>query len=129
MGKSIREAMDSAIERRALAPAALAFDLDRVGAFERFVVPLAPIAGQVADILTTREALGRGFVEANPAMKGLVRNVPAFVAVKIGVGALAALSVKKLQDAGHKNAARVVSALGTLAGAGPALHNIRLMNR
>lgn len=127
---TIREAMDRAIDRRALAPAAKVFDLDHVGMLEKIVLPLGPIAGQLADAFSTREALASGgFVEGNPAVRRVVNRMPLFFALKVGVGALMAISVKRLQDGGHANAARVASAIGTLAGAGPALSNLRLMQR
>lgn len=130
MAGSIREAMNAAIDRRALQPAARAFELDHIGMLEKIVIPLGPVVGQIADALSTREALATGgFVEGNPAVRHVVNNMPLFFALKVGVGALMAVSVKRLQDGGHKNAARVASVIGTLAGAGPALSNLRLMQR
>jgi len=130
MAGSIREAMNDAIDRRALQPAAQVFELDHVGMLEKIVLPLGPIAGQLADAFSTREALASGgFVEGNPAVRHVVNKMPLFFALKIGVGALMAVSVKKLQDDGHENGARIASLIGTLAGAGPALSNLRLMQR
>jgi len=127
MAGSIREAMDRAIEERALPAASHAFNFDSVSTFDKFVVPYMPVAGQLADALTTRAGINRGLVEANPLMKGAVKNMPLFFAMKIGLGALVAVSVKKLQDNGRNRSARIASFFGTLAGAGPALLNVRTM--
>lgn len=130
MAGSIREAMNSAIDRRALAPAALAFELDHVGAVESFVVPFAPVAGQLADAITTQMALRKeGLTEGNPLAAKLVGNAPLWYAVKIGVGAFSALTIKRLQQAGHKKGARIASVVATLAGAGPAISNLRTMGK
>lgn len=126
---SVRQAMERVIERSAVQPALKTLELDEVSLFEGVAVPLAPIFGQMADAVTTQIALNRGLVESNPLARTITGNVPVWYAVKFGVGVFAAYTVKRLQNSGHTNRARIVSAIGTLAGAGPALHNLRVMGK
>lgn len=129
MAASIRDAVAKVVEEKALPAASFHFGLDSVSTFDRFVVPFAPALAQVADAASTQLAINRGLVEANPFMKGAVKNMPIFWAVKVGVGALIAVQVKKQQDAGHKNRARVVSALGSAIGFGAAISNVHQMGK
>ena len=88
---------------------------------EDFVLPAGPIVGQAADFATTVYALRRGAEEANPIMKGVVRSLPVFAAVKLALGVGAAVMVKRTES---KTAKRVFSGIATMAGLGPALSNI-----
>ena len=121
--------MNSAIERIALAPAIKAFEFNDLDVMDAFVFPYAPLVGQMADALTTQMAIRGGAEEANPLARRIVNNIPAWYAVKIGIGAFAALGIKRLQNDGHTNTARAVSVLATIAGAGPALSNLRTMGK
>jgi uncharacterized membrane protein len=121
---SIRESMNNAIERSTV-EASKVFELDEISTAEKIVLPLLPAVGHAADIATTIAGLRTGkFVEGNPVMKPIVGNLPLFIAVKLGVSAIAAVAIKKYQDGGHKNRARVVSALATAVGAAPAVSNL-----
>jgi len=124
----IRDSIDSVIAKRADS-AAQVFQLDHHDAIDKIVVPYAPIVGQAADIATTAIALQKGFIEVNPVMKPLVKSLPLFAALKLGVGVASCLIIKRLQNDGRDNAARVVSVLTTMAGAGPAINNLIQMNK
>lgn len=87
---------------------------------------VAPIAGQMADAITTQNALKHpGTVEGNPVMRSLVGKPGLFLAVKLGAGLGMAAGVKLLQDKGHRKAAKVASVVATILGVGPALNNLR----
>lgn len=51
----------------------------------RLDVPLGAFAtAQLADVVTTRVALGRGLVEANPLMRPFASSTPKLVLAKVG---------------------------------------------
>lgn len=97
----------------------------------------APLAGQLADWATTREALKRGGREANPVMVKVVQNAAAFLAVKVGMGVLGGRIVDRFNDHAGKlerigayadaesarRKARWASLGLTLLGLGPAINN------
>lgn len=85
---------------------------------------VAPLAGQLSDYTTTRYWTTRGLAEGNPIVAPVVGRPSVFLALKLGAGLGMGLAVKALQDKGHRKAARVVSIVGTVLGAGPAIHNI-----
>jgi len=87
---------------------------------DRVLLPAAPVFGQLADVASTAVAMNHGFVEGNPAVKALSKNLPLFAAVKVAVGVATAVAVHKIENKGHK---RIASALGTLAGLLPAASN------
>lgn len=93
------------------------------------LVMLAPAAGQLADFISTRKALNLGYEEGNPFIKNVVRNTVLFGAIKLGVSAGMAYSVHKLDQAGHKNLSKIVSGIGFLVGAGPAISNVLTMRK
>lgn len=89
---------------------------------------VAPLVGQAADTVTTYAALKTGrFEEGNPAMQGLVAKVPLFLAIKVGVGLGMGFAVRTLARSGHKNAAKIISVVGTGLGLGPAISNVMQM--
>lgn len=86
---------------------------------------VAPIAGQMADVVTTRYALKQpGTMEGNPFMRGIVGKPGLFLVVKLGMGLGAAAAVKVLQDRGQRKTAKVASIVATLLGAAPAANNL-----
>lgn len=93
------------------------------------LVTFAPAIGQLADFITTKKALNLGYEEGNPFIKSIVRNTALFGAIKLGVSAGMAYSVHKLEQAGHKNLSKVVSGIGFLVGAGPAISNVLTMRK
>jgi len=80
---------------------------------------------QVMDAVSTSKALGAGGVEANPAMAGIVKNKTAFMAVKVGTAAAAALFTEKLAK-NHPRRATVVMMVLNVAYAGIVAHNYRV---
>lgn len=85
----------------------------------------APLAGQVADLVTTAKGLNAGGREGNPVM-GATLDKGGFVSmavVKVGFGVATGWAVKKLQKGGKRGLARAVSLLGALSGFLPAMHN------
>ncbi len=124
----IRDSIDRVVAKRA-DKAVDIFEIDKSAAIDKIIVPYAPIVGQAADIVTTAIAIQRGYVESNPLMKPLIQSMPVFAVLKLGVGLGCAVIIKKLQDNGQHNAARVVSVVSTLAGAGPAINNLIVMNK
>lgn len=88
---------------------------------ESVVLPAGPFIGQAADFATTIYALRNGLVEANPMMKGLVKSLPAFAAVKLAAGVGLGVLVHKTEN---KKAKKILSGLATLTGLGPAVSNM-----
>lgn len=93
---------------------------------ESVVLPAGPFLGQVADFATTVHALRSGLVEANPMMRGLVKSLPAFAAVKLAAGVGLGVLVHKTENARTK---KILSGLATLTGLGPAVNNMIQMRR
>ncbi len=123
----IRDAIERAVERAgadAFEPHRETLGPDFV---DRVVVPFAPVAAQAADFATTVAGMRAGLVEGNPFMRPLVKSLPVFALVKLGIGLGSAKAIHDLQEAGRPNAARVMSVVATLAGAGPAVNNYLLL--
>jgi hypothetical protein len=78
---------------------------------------------QVLDVYSTRRAIARGAVEANPVMKGLAGNAAAMLAVK---GAATAVSIYCAEKAWkrHRKAAIVLMLVLNGATAAVAAHNL-----
>lgn len=92
------------------------------------VAIVAPLAGQVGDILSTYKALSiAGTKEGNPLMKHIVNNKPVFVGIKLAAGAYVSKQVHKAYSEGRTNKAKVISVVGSLAGFLPAISNINLI--
>jgi hypothetical protein len=72
---------------------------------------------QVYDIYSTRQALKRGAIEANPLMQGTVGNAGAFVALKAGVAAGTILAAERLWRNDKKAAAIGVMVASTAVSA------------
>jgi hypothetical protein len=73
------------------------------------------VAGQGADIYTTGACVGKGFHEANPALRPLEDHPWALGAVKTGVASLTALSAYELNRRGKRKLAILVNlSSGTL---------------
>ena len=90
----------------------------------------APLAGQIADTVTTAIALKNGAVEGNPLMKDLAHNkLPLFAALKLGIGLASGFLVKTLAQSGHKKAAKVLSMVTFGTGALPAANNLMVIKR
>jgi hypothetical protein len=73
------------------------------------------VLAQAADTVTTALVLRRGGREANPLMP---KTLPAILVVKAGVTALAVALMVMFRDA-----AAIICAIATIAGAGPAIWN------
>ena len=84
---------------------------------------------QAFDIYSTRRALGRGAVEANPMMQGVVGNIGAFVAVKTGVAAGTILAAERLWKNDKKAAAIGVMVASTAVSAIVAGRNARTLRQ
>jgi len=86
------------------------------------------IALNVMDIVTTRKALARGGVEANPVMKGVVGSRAAFYGVKAVSATAMILMGEKLAKRSRK--AAVISAIAAnVLTATVVAHNMRQLNR
>ena len=84
------------------------------------------IALQGLDIHSTRSALDSGGSEANPAMRPLVQNSAAFVAVKAGATAGVIWASEKLWKKKHRKAAVVFATLVNVAMAAVVANNHRV---
>lgn len=80
---------------------------------------------QVADIHSTTRALNNGGVEANPAMRAIVGNRAAFIAVKAAGGAATIFAAEKLRKK-HPVAAFVLMASLNTVMATVVAHNYRI---
>ena len=88
---------------------------------EDVILPVAPGVAQLFDFGTTVYALKNGLVEANPLMRGLVKNIPLFAAVKLAAGVGLGVLVHKTEN---KTTKKILSGLATLTGLGPAVSNM-----
>jgi len=84
---------------------------------------------QAYDIYSTRQALKRGAVEANPLMQGVVGNTGAFVAVKAGVATGTILAAERLWKNDKKAAAIGVMVASTAVSAIVAGRNARTLSQ
>ena len=84
-----------------------------------------PIAGQLADALSTSAVLSKGGRELNPLMAPIVKSTPLFYALKIGLGVGMAAVVHAQEKAGHFKRAKVLGIVAGALGFGPAVHNLR----
>lgn len=125
---AIRDSIDRVVAARSDSAMQM-FEVEHHDFINNIVVPYSPLAGQTADLITTAIALDRGLTEANPFMKPIVKSLPLFAVLKLGLGLSMAMTIKKLQDDGRPKAAKIVSIVSTLAGAGPAVSNLIQMRR
>lgn len=87
---------------------------------------IADIAGNGADVASTLYALSQGAREGNPFLTKL--GLPGSLALKGGMTLAQILAIRKLQDAGHPLAAKILG-YGFGGGLGAvALNNIRVAN-
>jgi hypothetical protein len=107
--RSIREADFSGIRRPALLPAMYA----------------TAVALQALDAHSTMTALNRGAVEANPAMRGVVGNRSALVAVKVGAAAGTIFVAEKMW---RRNRVAAIAMMAVVNGISAAVvaHNYRV---
>lgn len=85
----------------------------------------APLAANAADAATTAGAISRGGEEGNPLFRIMgEKNVPAIIAVKLGIGAAEAIAVHKLSKTNPKLAKLLSVALSAAPIVG-AIHNSR----
>lgn len=82
------------------------------------------VAGNVADLVTTKQAFDRGAVEKNPVLSG--RGFGEIVAVKAVSVFVASLMVHRLQAQGHPRAARIAAWFDGGVGFTVAIHNARV---
>jgi hypothetical protein len=120
---TLMESARSFIDRSVLsAPAKL--EIKEQDFTDKVILPSLPLAGQVADLVTTKIGLDRGFEEGNPFAKGLVQNMPLFAVTKLALGVGLGVVVSKMHNKGHKRAASI---LGALTGFLPAASNVVLL--
>ena len=85
---------------------------------------VAPTAASLFDAWTTRDAMNRGGVEANPFMRGLAGNDALLYGSKAASGALMGLLAHKLGRSGHETAAKIVSGIGVAVPTAAGIHNL-----
>lgn len=89
----------------------------------------ASAALQGYDAYSTLSALKRGGVEANPIMKGVVKNPAAFVALKAGVAATSILAAEKMWKSGNRMGAIGVMVASNVMMGLVAAHNSQVVSQ
>jgi hypothetical protein len=84
---------------------------------------------QAYDAYSTLTVLKNGGVEANPVMKGLTKNAPAFVALKAGVAAMSIMAAEKMWKDHNKVGAIVTMLASNGFMAYVAAHNAGVLNQ
>jgi hypothetical protein len=112
---------DSAFPSRLGEPRALRTER-RPGALPALYVSFGAV--QILDVYSTRRAIDRGAVEANPVMKGFAGSSAAMLAVKSAATALSIYCAEKAWKRNRKVAVVLMAAL-TGATATVAAHNLR----
>lgn len=85
-----------------------------------------PAFAELADAITTRQALHQGGREANPILEPFADNDPLFFATKVGTGILAGLLGDHLAKRGHPGWGKFVSGIHIAVPLGAAVHNATL---
>jgi hypothetical protein len=88
---------------------------------------VASAALQGYDAYSTLSAIRDGAVEANPVMKGVVKNPTAFVAMKAGVTALSIMAAEKMWKRGNRLGAVGVMVASNVAMGLVAANNARVL--
>ena len=84
-----------------------------------------PIAGNIADGITTSIAMGKGGREANPIMAPIADHPAAIIAAKTGIGIGEALLLQKLAKK-HPTMAKVLAVISGAIPAAAAVHNLTI---
>lgn len=90
------------------------------------LLTLGPLAAQMADAVTTQNALHSGTAhEGNPAMEPLADNPAEFYAVKAGIGLGTGLLANKLAKDGHRGLGKALDVIGIVLPSAVAIANSR----
>lgn len=88
------------------------------------LLTLGPLAAQMADAVTTQNALKDGTGrEGNPALEPMVGNKAAFYGIKAGIGLGTGLLADKLARDGHRGLGKALDIVGIVLPSAVALHN------
>lgn len=133
---SLREAAEDMVERTAegaeASPSLKESALRNIATKRKGLHPALLAAQPLAqgfDALSTLQAIKAGGREGNSFMAPFADNPAAMIATKVGGGALIAFLADRLARSGHKNAAKVLSAIDIAAPVGAGIHNMALAGR
>lgn len=122
---SLREQAERAValspQERAIARESQRDIRDGLSTFDKAV----PVAGQLADAVSTVVGLANGLKERNPAMAPIAGNAPLLLVVKAGIGVGCAAMGHVLAKNGHPKTGRALAWLAGAVGFAAAAHNAR----